>query len=978
MELYNTTTRRKEIIEDQESLHNALLSGSHSFPSGSSVHVFSPGGEHGVIPAEDVTDAINQGYRIETPIEGWAREQGFKGAVKVGLGQFADEALLGLGELIYNKTGDPYKVAQKEALKKENELTNTLFGLGGFGASLLTGGPLWKSASKAGKAASKYIADKLAVSAGETLGKRTLSKLSANLASKAAGGATEGAVIALPHAITETALGEPGEAAETMLSSVGVGSLLGVGVGLGKEFLGLGKKIIDESSRLVGESDLTKERIARRIAKVVTGVNENQVLEYMKDPERINNARSVPSIVYSIEDGVSKIRDEFEINRRAYSKLEENFNQSYKNSLRDLSQSRPPQSLADDIIKALDAEKITQYQLSQEALNHLDNVPGTMKRSSLLAFITKVKNNLAPFRIGRVDIAAAKNLDDLYQNVVTELPEKVPMRYVKETLKQIGRDTNFLYAPGEFNEQFDIAGKNLYRLMSNYLKKKSPEYAQAMDAMSSRLKVHSELKKYFTSNVRGAETLNSMLGPGNEVKRKLLEDFSQMVGGNYSDEFNKILRNKETLEKSVRGEITAADLLPEQYKQLEAAKKKLDESKNSYEQVKFLKPTRLENIIRGMSHNKENIANRRALTYLQQITGIPYLEQINDRNILDAFGKASTQGSRKVNAAALIANALLSESGVLGGVTGFGLGGPVGMAAGAAAGATLDIYGGQLLKSFMDRSPNVSGLLFVEKAIKHTADKLDSIPTMLENMAEGIKTKVKDYPSKHIIATDALYRLLSEEEPPKKSKKDIGQQLQKVQDKIGSIIFDPSKFETNIGKLTSSLRDGGAPLISEHLSLGARRALEYLYGKIPKPPAPSSPFAPKITWEPSDWEINKFSQILQIAENPLSVLDEFARGTLTMNHMDALRSMFPTVARAIQKQIYEYASSDKAKSLNYQDRLRLSLLAGVPLDSSLNHIGSMQKRFSEEDKPKDEGFTPKRKIDVADQQSTELQSALAK
>src|SRR5687767_15846553 len=149
MKLYNAQTRALDPIDNEELLHKALLTGSHSFAAGELVSVTSPDGERGTVPAENIVEAVQSGYRVETPSQRAVREYveqnaGVKGAVKVGLGQLADEAALGLPELILDKKQDPLEVAKREALKKEHDLANTLGGITGFGASLFVGGPLWK------------------------------------------------------------------------------------------------------------------------------------------------------------------------------------------------------------------------------------------------------------------------------------------------------------------------------------------------------------------------------------------------------------------------------------------------------------------------------------------------------------------------------------------------------------------------------------------------------------------------------------------------------------------------------------------------------------------------------------------------------------------------------------------------------------------------------------------------------------------
>src|SRR5688572_24016057 len=99
-DLFNATTRAVDPIDNDDELHQAILAGTHSFKAGAQVTVTSPDGERGTVPAENLADAVRQGFRVETPSQRAVREyvdanKGVKGAVKVGLGQLADEAALG-------------------------------------------------------------------------------------------------------------------------------------------------------------------------------------------------------------------------------------------------------------------------------------------------------------------------------------------------------------------------------------------------------------------------------------------------------------------------------------------------------------------------------------------------------------------------------------------------------------------------------------------------------------------------------------------------------------------------------------------------------------------------------------------------------------------------------------------------------------------------------------------------------------------
>lgn len=247
--LFNVKTRKQEKLADDQ-LQQAIIDGTHAFQKKDTINVLNAEGELHTVEGSDLKQALESGFNIETPKQGAAREfvaknKGLSAAADVAIGQFADEALLGLPELIFDKTADPFDVAKKEALKEEHNFANTVGGIAGFGASLFTGAPLFKGASAIGNVVTKAVTKKL----GDKVKESAAKKILLDTAGKAAGLGVEGTVISTPRAITELALGDPEAAAESLIMGFGVGSVLG-GVGsAGKELLKFGKTKVQDLAK---------------------------------------------------------------------------------------------------------------------------------------------------------------------------------------------------------------------------------------------------------------------------------------------------------------------------------------------------------------------------------------------------------------------------------------------------------------------------------------------------------------------------------------------------------------------------------------------------------------------------------------------------------------------------------------------------------------------------------------------------------
>lgn len=976
MDLFNVTTRRKESIDDSQALQQAILSGSHAFSQGTKVVVKSPDGQMGTIPSENVVDAIKAGYQVETNSQRAVREyvddnQGILGSLKVGLGQFADEALLGLPELIYNKTQDPLEVAKKNALKKEHSFANALGGIAGFGSSLFLGAPLWKAGSKAGEKVASHIAQKIAVETGEQATKSSIRKAAANIAGKIGGSATEGAIVTAPQVITEAALGDPMAAGETLLAGVSIGALFGAGTGLGKEFLGLGKKVSDETARALGEQDITLKKIARRIAKSVTNVDEDDILYYIKNRDKVNAAPGIEQLKNQIDDAYKSFSDDAFIKTEALKNTEEKLNTAYKSIQRDMSQARAPQALADDIVLALENEKAVLGKMSDEAEQILADSAAFLPKKKVIQMINRVKRSVVPFEVGEKAKAAAKKLDTLANDISEQFPANIDGNELRTILRQVRDDIDYNQLAGQFNDRSNRALKNFTEIVSEELKDQSKEYAKQMKLMYDRSKALERMSKGFKDRETAANVLTRMQKPGSDVKRELLKEFSDITGEDFYNRFDELVKVQDQLEAIKRGTDLRPQLLPNLFKEkqeLEIAARNANELLTS---LKKINPNSSQQAIRNMNRKDANIQTRRAFERLEELTGTPFLELIRDRNILDNFSKQSTQGSRKVN---LFATLMGGGAATLG--ADLGAAGAL-AAGGAIAGATLDSYGGKILQNILDR-PNLAGLLFVEKAMKKTADEIDRIPSILERMSKGQK-EIK----KSTIGIEALFRLQDPEaKPAPESKASASEQLEKVGEQIRSWLADPVKFQNMIEKFTVPLAEGGAPKISEGLTIAAQKALSYLQTEIPKPPNPSSPFAPKIAWNPSDFELNRFVEILEVAQNPMIVLDELEAGTLTANHMESLKNLYPTVFQAIQNKVLETATQ-KPESMSYSDRVKLSLLVDLPLDQTLNdeHLLSLQRKFmtgdqQQQDLSEEDTFTPSQNVDIAKSNLTQYQSAI--
>ena len=112
-------------------------------------------------------------------------------------------------------------------------------------------------------------------------------------------------------------------------------------------------------------------------------------------------------------------------------------------------------------------------------------------------------------------------------------------------------------------------------------------------------------------------------------------------------------------------------------------------------------------------------------------------------------------------------------------------------------------------------------------------------------------------------------------------------------------------------------------------------ALAYLAKQAPQG-RPLSPLMPTLRGEPSKPEIQAYNAKLEVYEDPTIVFDEMAKGTLSRDHVEALKALYPQIYQEMQtktmEQLAELGAKDKLPP--FERRLQLGLLFGIPADAT--------------------------------------------
>lgn len=192
--------------------------------------------------------------------------------------------------------------------------------------------------------------------------------------------------------------------------------------------------------------------------------------------------------------------------------------------------------------------------------------------------------------------------------------------------------------------------------------------------------------------------------------------------------------------------------------------------------------------------------------------------------------------------------------------------------------------------------------------------------------------------------------------PPKDDKE--GQEkavnnFKKLRESLLQFQSNPEAAIDHVNRQTSALYNH-APNTTHELQNTLSRGISFLASKLPVIPtsnALSEPYAPNNS------ELSKFQKYYDVVNNPVSVLNDLRANTLTPDHMEALNTVYPTIAQEMKSNLVEKLSQHMSKQnpIPYSKKLSLSLFLGSDMVNSLNQsqMASHQTTFARVDAEND-------------------------
>jgi hypothetical protein len=166
---------------------------------------------------------------------------------------------------------------------------------------------------------------------------------------------------------------------------------------------------------------------------------------------------------------------------------------------------------------------------------------------------------------------------------------------------------------------------------------------------------------------------------------------------------------------------------------------------------------------------------------------------------------------------------------------------------------------------------------------------------------------------------------------------------------LEALANDEQLMVDHLAKSTARIAQA-APEISNQTHTVLINATKFLENKLPKDPSQPNVFARE--YQPSSMEIAKFERYMQAVEHPLSVFDDMERGTLTREHVEALKAVYPAMYEQLRQEIIDKVTTEDEK-IPYNKKVQLGILLDVPTDLSLEptNIAGLQANFMPQNDP---------------------------
>lgn len=919
MLLWNTQTLRQEEVP-HEQVQDALASGRFGFKKDERVNFIDPDGNTVSIPGVNAHEAMGRGYSLEAPEQAEQRQrkakygEGTEAGVKAAAAGALRGLTFGASDLLATKTarkdtgftnpltGKTVTVGRKESLeelsdsakqRKEalaayRELNPTASmageiggavlptlltgGLGAAGAGVRAAGALPRAVAAAGRSTEQAVMKALAQRAAKTGSKKLARQIVERAVPKMAGSAIEGAFYGAGAEVSEAALGDTDLTAERILAGAGMGALLGGGAA---GILGAGGVGLEKGLRGTGKALQSTGKAIEKLYERATGNIAAPGLgrAYAKLSGLVSGAG---------EGAVSKFTGKGTKAARIAATKPEAIVDDYGHKLWKLGDELLDAStpITDEAIGAGKLKRFTsavrkgnEVAVAESAAQAVDEVGGSL-------------DDMIAAGAGNFEQAGLKKLRDIvaaHQSRLTAIAQEG------------GEEVNgqIFIALDNLKRDLGVRTRQLQRVARRNPTVAVKDTHKRLDDLYHNVRNHLELDELYGDAARIQRSVNRRwtehLSDENFRRGKQFWAEKGSVAGVTGEEsFEGIWRADDSKFLSFARNLKSGEGLEYEYLRDWARTRRglIDEIAANYD----LDPGLIENLKRA-----KKAAAEFEKTLHSAKDDVVRINQLKDLERMPASGHWLAAA----------------------------VGGGIGYAAGdeksALAGAALAKGGMGLLSR--------PGLVVRQLA-------------QLERMSNGVRGRVsssiKNFISSGTKRAGAAYRKvpLQRAVAPaavKLGREDKQDRFNRRFERFSRFVSDPEYAMNTLTASTSKL-SGVAPNLSQAMQTKAATAIQFLYSKAPKRPAPQGIIVQK-PWKPSEAELARWERYYRAVQDPMVALDDFENGSLSYESVEVLKAVYPKLYEDIAREISEEVATLKGP-LPYEKRLQLSVLLGVPVDST--------------------------------------------
>lgn len=184
------------------------------------------------------------------------------------------------------------------------------------------------------------------------------------------------------------------------------------------------------------------------------------------------------------------------------------------------------------------------------------------------------------------------------------------------------------------------------------------------------------------------------------------------------------------------------------------------------------------------------------------------------------------------------------------------------------------------------------------------------------------------------------------------------------------------RISTSVGALGEH-----SPKVTASAIATTLRGIQFLHDKLPPSRQDQWSLQPHLQQplRTSDAEASKFMRYAQAVDDPLIVLREAKTGTLSRDHVEAVKAVYPDLYEEMRQQVMRTLIDSKSP-LPYARRIQLGILLDIPTDKTLSpdFLTAIQATYTSEEKAGAESPPPSlsRPLNVAGTQQTAMQQAV--